>query len=144
MQSSTFQDRKKRLIQSVEKRNVRTGDWCLFKSDEQDSDYLFGRILSLAVMDGKKTEGSKFVWEWSIEDKTQENVGALCVWYTLEESEGQFTGKLLESNVYSHGFFFCRNYLCSCAPPLFSTPGDVDSLFLTPKSVNQLNNFLSK
>lgn len=105
MQSSTFQDRQKITVRKVEKRNVRIGDWSVFKYQHDKGKLLIGRVLSLAIMDGKRTEGSKFVWEWVIGEKNSEKVGALCVWYDFRLVSARLSGKLIEANLTSHGFF---------------------------------------
>lgn len=92
MQGATYQDRQNNVVKNVEKRSIRMADWCVFKSSDKESKYLIGRIISLCRLDGKKTEGSKFVWEWNGE----ENVGALCIWYSFEKRENIFTGRLLK------------------------------------------------
>jgi len=141
MQTATFKDRQRRVIKAVEKRTVRVGDWCIFKSEENNLNFLIGRVISLAVMDGKKNEGSKFVWEWKSSDKTANNIGALCVWYYFERVNSKITGKLEETQMNSIGFYPCHNYICSCPPPKFSISGDVNSLSLNPRIVKQIDDF---
>lgn len=117
MQAATFKDRQRRVIKAVEKRTVRVGDWCIFKSEENNLNFLIGRVISLAVKDGKKNEGFKFVWEWKSSDKTANKIGALCVWYYFGRVNSKITGKLEETQMNSIGFYPCYNYLISCPPP---------------------------
>ena len=143
MQSATFNDRQRRVIKIVEKRTVRVGDWCIFKSDDKNFIFLIGRVLSLAVMDGKKNEGSKYVWKWKSGEKNNyDKIGALCVWYSFERINGKITGKLNETQMNSHGFYACHHYICSSPPPKFSILGDVSSLSLTPQTVQQIDEFM--
>ena len=143
MQSATFNDRQRRVIKIVEKRTVRVGDWCIFKSDDKNFIFLIGRVLSLAVMDGKKNEGSKYVWEWKSGEKNNcDKIGALCVWYSFERINGKITGRLIETQMNSHGFYPCHHYICSSPPQKFSILGDVSSLSLTPQTVQQIDEFM--
>ncbi len=146
LQSATFKDRQKRVIKMVEKRTVRVGDWCVFKSDDKNCIFLIGRVLSLAVMDGKKNEGSKYVLEWKSGEKTSsdkmtDKIGTLCVWYYFERVNGKITGRLIETQMNSHGFYPCHHYICSSPPPKFSILGDVNSLSLNTQTVQQIDEF---
>ena len=143
-QSSACKDRQKEIVQSVGKRTVRIGDWCVFESGDKKGTILFGRVVALAEMDRKKTEGSKFVSEWVNGDKGSEKIGALCVWYGFDWDGNKLTGKLISSKTAVHGFQSFQNYICSCPPPHFVTPGDVQSLCLSSESVAELENLIHR
>lgn len=137
MQGATYQDRQNNVVKNVEKRSIRMADWCVFKSSDKESKYLIGKIISLCRMDGKKTEGSKFVWEWIDE----ENIGALCVWYSFEKRGNDLTGRLLETIVSSHGFHPCQYYVCSVPPPKYENENE---LWLSANSLKRVTDFIKK
>ncbi len=126
MQTASLPERRKQVVKEVGRQIVNVGDWCLFKNVEETNYYL-GKILSLAIMNVQKTKRAKVIWEWDGShgsNRGRKNddpqVGALCLWYEFERSGGQLSGKLTESNLFTHGFHSCNYYICSCPPPQFS------------------------
>ncbi len=120
------------------------------ESDQNDGiryiliyDSILGRVLCLAVM-GDRKKGSQFVLEWNYGDKEGANVWALCAWYIFERVDGLISGNLLETQVSSHEFYSCQNYICSCPTPSYTIPGESNSLSLTKKNAREIDEFIKR
>ena len=117
MQTASFAERKKTIVQITGRQTVRLGDWCIFKNAEENNYYL-GRVLGMAIIEGATNERSTIVEEWDEHNKKNTtNTGALCSWFEFEQHGRKLTGLLKESNGFTHGFHSFRYYICSCPPP---------------------------
>lgn len=73
------------IVKTAEKRIIRIGDWCTFKTDFDTllpHKFLLGRILSFSLLVGSNKELGKRVLEWEY-GGDQTNFGALYIWYEV-------------------------------------------------------------
>ncbi len=125
--------------QQVQKRQLQTGDWAVFKTiEKRKTTILVGRIISFANLSDTK----KIVIGWNPEAK-DDYTGVLCVWYILEKVRQKFTGNLLESAVHHHGFHPCFNsYVCTVPPPAFDAEASQSKIFFPDKITLEISKFL--
>lgn len=57
---------------------------------------------------------------------TSDEIGVICHWYRLIRERQSFTGSIRKVAVDSHGFYDCKNYVCSVPSPSFD---GMESLF---------------
>lgn len=143
-QSIPFHEQKNLVVKTVERRKIRTGDWCVFKSSsdsvrELNQKCLLGRVISLSLLSGSKKELSHQIWEWELEEK---NVGVNCVWYSFNWVDNCLSGNLNEVHVFVHGFHPCESYVCSVPPPNYNCAKNLVSL--SPAVLTQLEPFIRK
>lgn len=96
------------IVKTVEKRIVRIGDWCIFKTDNDcplPHMFLLGRVLSFSLLVGSKKELEKRVLELEY-DSDQTYLGALCIWYEVvwDSNKKEIQFELKDIIVSSHGF----------------------------------------
>lgn len=116
--------RKKMAVKVIERRDsVKIGDWGIFKTcpdsfvlSDISEDFLLGRAISFSHLSQANRKPDSVIWEW---DEGATDVGVLCDWYSLSKEGCTFTGSMKQLSVYSHGFYDCRNYVCSVPPPAF-------------------------
>lgn len=140
MQTANFYMRQKLIVTKVEKRIVRPGDWCAFISEEkrniQGSSFLIGHVLCFDKLRNgnrkEKKEKSIHVWQ-----EGDENIGALCDWYKLEDS-----GILTPQHLFSQGYYSCNNYVCSIPPPKCITVDSSNVVSLSKETIQELFKYI--
>jgi hypothetical protein len=126
-------------IQQVQRRQLLTGDWVVFKTTEKrKTTVLIGRVISFPNLADTK----KIVVDWNRET-SQDDTGVLCVWYTLEKTGRKFNGNLLETAVHHHGYHPCfNNYVCTVPAPVFHTKPNGPRIYLPDKIIFEMSDFL--
>jgi hypothetical protein len=117
-QSSNFLLAQKLIINFPEKRKIRIGDWCMFKSDvtgrgkKKKQRVLVGRVLSFMLMSGGKNEMKQIIYNWDGE----KNVGAQCDWYCFDHVNQQLTVRFIEQPMFAHGYHCLVIIYVVCLP----------------------------
>ena len=137
MQSTNFLEKQKTIVQTVEKRRVILGDWCLFYTQDKTS-FLLGNVLQFSA---DESNSKKSIFEW---DGNIQGIRALCMWYQVQREGGIITGKLIEIPVFCHGFHPLQYYICSVPPPCFLTAEESRILSFDNATVEQITKFFQK
>ena len=137
-QSSNFIIARKLIVCFPETRKIRLSDWCIFKSDDtkgrgKNKKYrvLVGRVLSFRLMSGTNKELKYKIYDWDGE----QNVGALCDWFSFNHVNNKISGCLTIQPMFAHGYHSCNNYVCSLPPPTFSEIENKSQLMLSNVAV---------
>jgi hypothetical protein len=114
-QTATFIS-KKMQVTEVKQCEIAIGDWCIFKSVDR-SNVMLGKVLSMGYLSGTKSTLRELIQTC---DPTKENVGVLCVWFSIERNGSNLTGYVHQTHVTAHGLHPCSSYICTLPTPLIS------------------------
>jgi len=92
---------------------------------------LVGRVLSFRLMSGTNKELKYKIYDWDGE----QNVGALCDWFSFNHVNNKISGSLTIQPMFAHGYHSCNNYVCSLPPPTFSEIENESQLILSNVAV---------
>ena len=140
--SAPYVERAKLIVKVVELRQIRIGDWIVFKTDPKEKKiaqkFLLGRVISLSLLKGTKKEMGKVLWYW---EEGTKDVGVLCHWYIFEQKGKELTGNVDQIEVFSHRFYPCHNdtYICSIPPPHYEN----EQVKLPPHVVADLHKYVA-
>ena len=84
----------------------------IFETEHGDGK-LLGHVTMFSLLNGSKKRNSIQIWEWEgcVNEKEEEAVGVLFIWYEVECNGETLTGALTPLKMATHGFSPVLNIL---------------------------------